>query len=62
MIETGDDGRFRPEPFVVVDVPIEDLDGDFAVERFVDRQIDGTHTAPGEALQETVLTELLSDH
>ena len=65
MIEPGERDRLAAETLQHVgvgQVGIEDLDRDFAIERLVDRLVDGAHAAATELVDDAVLTDSGADH
>ena len=48
--------------FRVVQLGVEDLDGDFAVQRLVDGTIDGAHAALPELVDNPVFSDVLPNH
>ncbi len=46
----------------VAEIGVEDLDGDFAIERLVDRLVHGPHAAPAEAFDDAILADGFTNH
>ena len=46
----------------IVQLGVEDLDGDFAMKGLVDRAVYRAHAATANAIQDSVLADVLSDH
>ena len=65
MIELGQHARFRAEAFhhiAVGELGVEDLDRDFAVERFIDGRVDRAHAAAAELFDDTILADRSANH
>ena len=65
MIQAREGHRFGAEPLedvAVVEIGVEDLDRDFAIERLVDRLVHGAHPAPAEAFDDAVLADGFTNH
>ena len=65
MIETRERDRLGAEALQhirVGQIGIEDLDRDFAVERLIDRLVDGSHTAATQLVDDAVLSDGGPDH
>ena len=46
----------------VAEIGVEDLDGNFTIERFVDRFVHGPHAAPAEAFDDSILSDGFTNH
>src|SRR6266446_5145046 len=65
MVQLGKRRRFRPEAShdsCVRQLGVQDLDGHLAVERFIERLVDGAHASPSQLPKDSVLADGLSDH
>ncbi len=65
MVEARDGDGFGAEParhFGIVQLGVEDLDRDFAVEGLVEGPEYGAHAAPADAIDHAVFADVLPDH
>ena len=65
MVQPRDRHRLGAEPprhFGIVQLGVEHLDRDFAIEGLVERAIDGTHAAAADAVEHTILADGLANH
>ena len=65
MIQTCNGDGFRAKPASdrwIVQLGVEDLDGDVAMKGLVDRTVHRAHAATADAIRYSVLADVLSDH
>ena len=65
MIQPREGDGLGAEPLEdvrVAEIGVEDLDRDFAIERLVDRFVDGAHAAPAKAFDDPILSDGFTNH